>query len=283
MRDYRMIFGNDYFSIWKRRPVESITRREVLERYKLLCSQHGIGMANRAMRTLSSAFNYGKATITSLENWSNPVMVLGETRSRRQLKPRTGHIPLATLPQWLNALNAYVEGARYHEERRRFEDIQLLLILILMTGLRSTEARSLEWTDVDTSKGTITIRGDVAKNGREALLPLNRWLADLLANRYSSSSKYVFANPSGKYIGNLNRPLKRIAELSGVRITLHDLRRTFATALDASGTPFGAIKQLLNHRSSSDVTERYIQHRSLDDVRLYSDRVATLIRKSMVD
>lgn len=65
-------------------------------------------MGNKSMRFLSSALSHRKATIPRLGNWTNPVIVLSETRSKRQLKPRTGHIPIDALPKWLAALDGYV-------------------------------------------------------------------------------------------------------------------------------------------------------------------------------
>src|SRR5207244_410178 len=110
-----------------------------------------------------------------------------------------------------------------------------------------------------------TIDSDQTKNHNEVTLPLNSWLKEQLALKLNSSNIYVFQNNAGRsgYIENLKRPLYRIGKKSGATFTPHDLRRTFATYLDTVGAPFGVIKQLLNHKTKSDVTERYIQHRDL--------------------
>ena len=148
-----------------------------------------------------------------------------------------------------------------------------------MTGLRSKEARSLKWTQVDLECGSITIGSEQAKNHTVAVLPLNRWLRDQLALKQGQGSVYVFENGNvkGGYVRNLKRPLERIKRRSGLEFTPHDLRRSFATYLDTVGTPFGVIKQLLNHKTKADVTERYIQRRSLDELAKYSGAVLTLI------
>jgi integrase len=90
---------------------------------------------------------------------------------------------------------------------------------------------------------------------------------------------YVFENNNvkGGYILNLRRPIERITKRSGVAFTPHDLRRSFATYLDTVGTPFGVIKQLLNHKAKADVTERYIQRRGLQELAKYSDEVLRLL------
>ena len=61
MTDYSRILRADYFSDWMDAPVQGMNRRAVLDRYQKLCSENGVGMANKAMRVLSSVLNYGKA------------------------------------------------------------------------------------------------------------------------------------------------------------------------------------------------------------------------------
>jgi integrase len=50
----------------------------------------------------------------------------------------------------------------------------------------------------------------------------------------------------------------RVAKSSGIRFTLHDLRRTFVTIAESLDIPHYALKRLLNHRGNSDVTAGYI-------------------------
>jgi integrase len=283
MVDYTMIVRGPYFEPWMSLSVQAIKRRDVMDRYRYLCAEHGVGMANKAIRVLSSIFNYGRAIEPCLEDWSNPVRVLAETRVKRQLKARTSFIPVDQLGKWLQALDEYRIGARPSERPSRREDVWLLLNLLLMTGLRSNEARSLRWTDVDLDSGTVTIRSGVAKNHCEVVLPLNTWLVNKLTNRSSENDGYVFKAPSERgYVGNLRRPLAELHQRSGLRITLHDLRRTFATYLDIVGTPFGVIKQLLNHVSDSDITAQYVQRRSVEEIRRYAESVHQLCEASRI-
>ena len=55
-----------------------------------------------------------------------------------------------------------------------------------------------------------------------------------------------------------------------------------ATYLDTVGAPFALIKQLLNHKTKADVTERYIQRRSITEMRKYSEVVVSLIKSAPV-
>jgi hypothetical protein len=54
MTDYRMVVRGAYFDVWMPLPVQAIKRRDVMDRYRLLCTEHGVGMANKAMRVLNS-------------------------------------------------------------------------------------------------------------------------------------------------------------------------------------------------------------------------------------
>jgi integrase len=67
--------------------------------------------------------------------------------------------------------------------------------------------------------------------------------------------------PSDSKTGHIIDPQKsliRIADVSGVKFTLHDLRRTFITIAESRDIPAYALKQLLNHKDPRDVTAGYI-------------------------
>jgi integrase len=277
--DYRMIFYSlkrserqpklqGCFGDWMDQTARSITGAMVMERYRKLCEERGIGMANKAMRVLNGALNYGKAIYPPLLEWTNPVSALTVTRCRKTLKPRTRYIPVEKLPIWLAAVEAETDP-----------NVVLLFKLLLMTGMRSKEARSLKWSQVDLERGTITIESEQAKNHLGVKIPINNWLKNELIAKRGSTMTYVFENHDVRdgYIQNLKRPLQRIMGRSGVKFTPHDLRRSFATYLDTAGAPFGVIKQLLNHKSTSDVTERYIQRRDLEEIRKYAEATFSLI------
>ena len=52
--------------------------------------------------------------------------------------------------------------------------------------------------------------------------------------------------------------MNKIIEASGVTFTLHDLRRTFITVAESLDIPAYALKRLLNHKMTQDVTAGYI-------------------------
>lgn len=52
--------------------------------------------------------------------------------------------------------------------------------------------------------------------------------------------------------------MNKIIAQSGVNFTLHDLRRTFITVAESLDIPAYALKRLLNHKMTQDVTAGYI-------------------------
>jgi integrase len=133
------------------------------------------------------------------------------------------------------------------------------LRLLLFTGLRRSEAASLEWDDVDLVGRTLTIRE--TKNREPLVLPLSDFLWDMLAARHEASpnSQWVFPGP-GKS-GHLSEPktaVRQVVTLSGIDFTPHDLRRTFLTIAESLDVPAYALKQLANHKTKGDVTAGYI-------------------------
>ena len=81
----------------------------------------------------------------------------------------------------------------------------------------------------------------------------------LETRKADSESEYVFAG-EGK-AGYLIEPLRhvqRVIKMSGVSFTLQDLRRTFITIAESIDTSAYALKRLVNHKMTNDVTAGYI-------------------------
>lgn len=52
--------------------------------------------------------------------------------------------------------------------------------------------------------------------------------------------------------------MAHVIKNSGVHFTVHDLRRTFITIAESLDIPAYALKRLMNHKMSNDVTAGYI-------------------------
>ncbi len=94
----------------------------------------------------------------------------------------------------------------------------------------------------------------------QATLPLSVFLDELLTRRYQNpSSEYVFPGTGqGGYIVEPRKQMAKVSQMSGVNFTMHDLRRTFITVAESLDISAYAVKRLINHKMTSDVTAGYI-------------------------
>ena len=134
------------------------------------------------------------------------------------------------------------------------------LLLLLFTGLRRNEAAGLRWADVDFAGGVIRVPAARTKSGRKLDVPTSDFVHDLLAARHAiGQEEYVF--PSNSATGHITEPkfpLTQVALACGIRVSVHDLRRTFITVAESTDISVSALKALVNHSLGGDVTSGYI-------------------------
>jgi integrase len=235
---------------WQNKALTDITKDMVEIRHREL-GKRSHARANNTMRLLRALFNhaivkYEDATGNPIMS-VNPVNRLSETRAWYKVSRRQTLIKPTQLKDW------YQGTWQLNNETTRD-----YLHVLLFTGLRRSEASRLAWANIDFREKTLTI--PETKNHLVHTLPLSDFLFDLLKRReVDQSSPYVF--PSDGKLGYLIEPktaVKRVANLSGVEFTLHDLRRTFITIAESLDIPAYALKRLLNHKDQNDVTAGYI-------------------------
>jgi integrase len=120
------------------------------------------------------------------------------------------------------------------------------LLLLLFTGLRRREAATLRWDCVDFSARIIRLPAASTKAGRKLDLPMSDFVRDLLvARRAAGDTVWVF--PSNSKSGHIEEPkfaLQQVAATSGIRVSAHDLRRTYATIAESTDISVLAPKAL---------------------------------------
>lgn len=181
--------------------------------------------------------------------------MLTRTRSWHKTQRRQTVIKLHELERWQKA----VESLRDPDNPLSFGDTMAdYQLLLLFTGLRRGEASRLKWSDIDLRDRTLHLRE--TKNGESITLPMSEFVWALCTRRQQNVlSNYVFPGRDGR--GPLVEPKKqisRVIERSGICYSLHDLRRTFITIAESLDVPPYAIKRLVNHKMSNDVTAGYI-------------------------
>lgn len=242
-----------HFGDWHRKELTDITK-DMIERRHRKMGEETPAQANQSMRFLRSLFNFALGRYedskgnTILPN--NPVARLSQTRAWYRIERRQTVIKAHELGAWFKAV--------LDEKKCSSPTLRDYLLLLILTGLRRNEGASLQWKDVDLIGRTLTISD--TKNHETHTLPLSDFLFDLLSRRKAdASSEYVF--PGGGRSGYIYEPRKyinTITEATGIAFTLHDLRRTFITVAESLDIPAYALKRLLNHKMSNDVTAGYI-------------------------
>jgi integrase len=254
---------------WMDRPLREITPDMVEEKHAAIGRDAGPASANGAMRTLRVVWNHALDRDASLP--ANPVRRL--KKGWFDLKPRTGMVRPDDLPRFYEAIRAVPNqtAADY-------------LTLVLFTGLRRREAAALRWEEVDFATRVIRMPAARAKADRKLDLPMSSFVRNLLVARRAlgDDGGWVFpANSRSGYIEEPGNQLDQIGEATGIRVTPHDLRRTFVTVAESCDVSVYALKAMVNHALGTGVTEGYVQmttERLREAVERVSDKMKLLCR-----
>jgi integrase len=257
IHDYKRIM-RETFSDWVDRPLKRITKEDVKIRH-LNRGKQSEARANNAMRLLRALFNFASGEYEDHRGMSlfpeNPVNKLSHSKAWYRVERRQTVVKSHELPAWFKA----VSELSLESGSPAAETVRDYFFMIIFTGLRREEAARLEWTAVDMKSQTLSVPD--TKNREPHVLPIPDFLFQLLARRYlkRGHDKYVFPG-SGKtgHIADTRRQLVRAREMSGINFTLHDLRRTFITVAESLDISAYALKQLMNHKMTGDVTAGYI-------------------------
>lgn len=236
---------------WMEIPVNKISRKMILDRHQSLHIR-GPHQADVVMRVVRSMLAFAQVRYENLHGESflmhNAVDVLKQLQRWSKPKRRRTLIMPHQLPDWWRAVRSSCS-----------DTVRDYLILMILTGLRRSEAANLRWSDID-MKGRI-INIDTTKNGDPHSLPITNYLFELLKKRGENTAAGAFIFPGrrlGKPLVNCNRIFEQMSTVSGVQFCPHDLRRTFASTAAGLGLDGYVIKRLLNHRRGNDVTLGYI-------------------------
>jgi integrase len=149
--------------------------------------------------------------------------------------------------------------------------LRTLVPILLLTGMRSGEAMSLTWNQVDLIEWKITVGRAKTSSGSGRIIPINKDLAKVLGEHLVwferqfgvvMPSQYLlpWGSPEPKdpyrHVTEVKTAWTRLRQISGVSCRLHDLRHTFATALAEGGASEGTMLALMGHMSRS-MLERY--------------------------
>ncbi|MGB6141847.1 MAG: tyrosine-type recombinase/integrase [Pseudoalteromonas rhizosphaerae] len=250
-----------YLPDWHNKRLADINQTMILKRQREITSRSP-AQANYTMRLMRALFNFAKAEYKSSEGRSlfpeNPVDALSEKRNWNNIKRKTTRLRRSQLKPFVDALyEVRNEAAKYRQNSRvAFCDY---LEFLTFSGLRRSELLQLPWSQVHL-EDRIFILEDT-KNGLDVEFPITDRLAEIFNRRKEYKvSDYVFGTNSKKgYLTDPKKTLKHVCQIAEVKITSHDLRRTFTSMAESSGVSGYLLKRLLNHiTDKSDVTAGYL-------------------------
>jgi integrase len=242
----------NYMADWMDLPIRIISADQVEERFKQITEKNGPTVANCCFRNLRAVINFARQ---KYEVDGEPIVKrnvvsrLSGIKAWNKEKPRTRILEPGSMKVWFQALR-----------RTQCQTTIDQMLFLLFTGVRAGEARKLLWKHVDFQKRQVTFLD--TKNGTDFCTPVSATVISMLARRHSANNqrgwKYVFSqNWSDKPAYINQNVLFKLSFETGVRISPHDCRRTFATVCDSLRFEHNLIKRLLNH-TILDVTNRYI-------------------------
>ena len=235
-RDISNLLGKYY-----QRPITDLTpaRFEALMRDRL---KQSVARAAGGARSLNAMWNWYRKK-RDYRGWMPECPVADYVAEYDRLpvvNKRTGYLEPAYLAQWFDL----VEALKKPQQREFF-------LLLMLTGIRASEAAQLDWQRVDLRSGRFEVIDP--KNRRDAFIPLPLTLRALLKKR-AKKSGLVFGN----CISHFRNVRKQIETTLGAEANPHHLRRSFVTYGHAARIDSAVVSRLSQHTVNT-ITDSYNQ------------------------
>ena len=269
------LLQKDVLPEWAGRDVRTITPREVIELLDKIVARGSKVIANRVAALLSQMFRFGihRALLTN-----SPVQLLYRPGGKEKARERAlSDKELATFLADPRACT-------------RFERLEYVLLILLLTGQRRGEIALAKWRNVDLAGGTWRIPDEDTKGGKGHTVPLSQFAIDQLRSlkAMAEGSPYVLPDtPGGKepldpklLTRGVARCQARMKKLGIAEFTLHDLRRTCRTGLARLKIAPHIAERVLNH-AQEKIPGTYDTHDYMEEKRdalaRWSEYVSSLV------
>lgn len=269
-----------FLSSLAERPLDCITTKEIndiIDPIKLRAKS----AARHAHKDLSSFFNWHKKRRTIADN------------------PLQG-TPVPAAAKRDNAMKNFQILSVWNATEQEPYPLGYIAQIMLLTAQRRSEVAEMKWDELDLNNGIWTIPATRTKNGKEHVVPLSNFAAEILfkiprvplhrkPGQSREFSPYVFPrrkDPSRpmKWFSSAKRRLQKTSNTEGW--TLHDMRRTAATGFGSLGTDLKARKKILNHAESSvtDIYDRFDYfHQRCEALHKWAEHVRKVINGEIAD
>lgn len=239
----------DIFPALGRRPMSSITAREIMTVVQRIEARGASEMAARVLQRIKSAFRYA---VIHHRIESNPMidLVPGEVLKPRRVQHRPA-LADRDLPAFLAKLAAY-EGDPHTIHALR---------LLMLTGVRPGEVRGAKWDEIDLDAALWRIPAERMKMRAEHVVPLSSQAIEVIKAMQPLSGDRELVFPSPFYPSKplsentLNSALARMGYKG--EATAHGMRSLFSTAANEAGWNTDVIERQLAHIERNQVRAAY--------------------------
>ncbi len=216
--------------------------------------------ARLALRLLRAFLNWcGRHSMYKAIVTSNPAQNNDARESLGKAKVKHDVLQREQLPAWFAAV-MHIQNPV----------ISAYLQTLLLTGARREEIACLRWQDIDFQWNSLTIN-DKVDDFR--IIPLSPYVSYLL-NSLPRRNEWVFSSLAAAS-GRLTDPSiahRKACVIAGLDLTLHGLRRSFASLCEWIEMPSGIAAQLQGHAPQGVREQNYIR-RPLDLLRMWHVKI----------
>lgn len=271
--------------------VGALTTDDFIEYYNILTTQYSRATIKKNYAILSQCVSYGnkKQHFSSIIDFSEIKLPHEDNvkNKKKEIQFLT-QADMAKLYQESKRINTpgFNFGGKIGEPT--YGNNANLLMFIMFTGLRISEAIDLQWEDinleakipvVNVRSTSVKLKDRTGKSGKKYVqsssstktssgartIPLNKQALEIISTEQELNPKhkdtdYVFITKNGEKIKsrqNVTRTLAKMmtrADCSISTCTPHELRHSFGSALIKNGTDIKVVSQLLGH---SDISVTY--------------------------
>lgn len=243
-----------------------------IERWAKEEAKHRPSSARLAWRLLKACMNWcSEHKIYSSMVAANPTKSARAREALGKPKVRNDVLQREMLAPWFSAVRKISNPV-----------ISAYLQCLLLVGPRREELAQLRWADVDFQWSSMKL-ADKVEDFR--MVPLTPYVAHLLA-QLPRRNEWVFSSTASAD-GHIAEPRYAHNEALAVaglpHLTLHGLRRSFATLSEWLETPAGIAAQIQGHAPQGVREQNYIR-RPLDLLRMWHEKIeAWMLEQAGID
>ena len=227
----RTALARDVLPVWGERPINTISKRDVIELLDGIIDRGAPGKARSVHAHLHRLFRWSVGReivpISPMEGLQGPAPA---GRRDRVLSDDE-------LVKIWHAATEWPFGT--------------ILKLLILTGARREELTQLRWAEV--VGDTINLSGVRTKTGEARTIPLSSLASALIEGVPRTGCEFLFSVNGRSHVSGWSRPKLRLDAATGINQpwVVHDIRRTVATGCQKLGVNLQTVEAVLGHTAGS--------------------------------